>query len=544
MAAPEAEASFSAGDFVTLHGLSTAVLNGATAVVEPASAETTSRGRVGVRVLGPPAAVKAHPSAAVKPANLRRCAGNELATLYTRDLWSHLQSELRDASLALEAATDVSSAAAADAPLARLRAATQQADAALSYLENTANALPRNTEAAERDGLIALYAFLLATTCSNIAAGCAMLGDSRGQLAALEKSFKRSLQRGFMPVASAQYGQAGMVQDACLRYGEALRVAGRPRDAVAPLRLAARVAGAEEDEGTEAAAQGTLCSVLLGLSELQPAEQAGEREVALLESAEGPAFSAVALARARVGLGNVKHARAAAVAGSPEADELAAQAEALAADAIAAVPARVRADEAALWAEVACGVCTLRGYLARLRGDLEAAAKQYSAALDAAMHGVGGAGGARSASGARPLPSDAAVAPHGLLERVHAELAAAARDRGDAAMAATHGTEAVTHRAALFRLLDKPLPAECAVCTEAVHADVANADVAMLPCMHVFHSRCLDEWLLKRLQGTCPLCRAWSVTAGHDDVAQVRETVQALEMAGANVTFMRGPRQL
>lgn len=522
--------SFAVGERVTLHGLSTAVLNGASGRVEAASAETSARGRVAVRVTGPAAAVAAHASAALKPENLRACTPDELARLYVRDLWARLQDELRAASLALqdEADDDASADASSAGALARLRVVVAQADEALKFLENMGNALPRSTDGTERDGLIALYAFLLATASANVAAVCAMRGDALGQLAALERSFSRALQRGFMPVASAQYGMAGLVQECLLRYGEALRVAGRSAEAVKPLKLAARVAGAEEDEATEAQAQGTLSSVLLGLSEYEPAEQAGEREVALLECAV-PEAAPVALARARASLANVKHARAAAAAGTPQSDAFAEQAAALAEEAFAAVPARVQRGsiEAAHWAEVACGVCTLRGHLARLRGDLEAAAAQYEAALDAV---------ASSAAGGRnALPTDAAVAPHALLERVHAELAAAARADGSAEAARLHGGKAVTHRLALFGLLGKALPDECSVCTEALHADDAASDVAMLTCMHVFHTKCVNEWLEKQLQGTCPLCRSWSVVAEREHVEAYRQQVEA-ERQCADVT--------
>ena len=516
--------SFAPCACVALHGLSAAALNGALGVVDPPSA-AAAPGRVPVRVVSPRAVAESRRATlAVKPANLRPCTAAEVASLHAQALVQHVQDELYAASLALQAAGD--DAPKADAALSRLRACVAHSEAALAYVESPGNALPADVSGLAREGLAATYAFVMATACANVAATCVSRGDAAGQLAAYARAFAKALQHPRVAAAAAELGQQGIVQEMGLRYGEALRCAGRPRDALPPLRLAARVAAAEGDAANEAAAQGTLSSVLLSLSDYAPADAAGEREVALLTAARPRA--ALALARAQVGLGNVKHARAtAAGAGSPESSALAARAEALTEAAIAAIPRDCSGAEARPWAELACGAHVLRGHLQILRDDLQAAAVHYEAALDVASRGLGGAAGPRGQL-RTPLPTDAAVMPHCQLERVHGQLAARARDRGAADEARAHGQKAVHHRRELYRLVGKPLPAECCICAYELAAEAPDSDVALLSCLHAFHTRCIDEWLIGKLQGTCPMCREWSIAAEREDVEAYRETMQAL----------------
>ena len=527
MAAPAAaiDAPFEPCACVVLHGLSTAALNGALGVVEPPSAGATP-GRMPVRVVSQrDVAESRHAPLAVKPANLRRCTAGELASLHARELVQHLQDELYAASVALQAAGD--DVAKANAALTRLRACVAHAEAALAYVEGPGNALPADVSGVAREGLAATYAFVVSTACANVAATCAARGDAAGQLAAYARAFAKALQHPRVAAAAAELGQGGSVQEMCLRYGEARRCAGRPRDALLPLRLAVRVAAAENDVATEAAAQGTLSSVLLSQSDYAPADAAGESELALL-LAMRPRTAPLALARARASLGNVKHARAtAAGAGSPAAAAFAACAEALAEAAIGAIPRECSGSEAVQWAEMACGAHALRGHLQLLHDDLEAAAMHYEAALDVATRGLGAAAGLRG-SRRPPLPTDAAVTPHFQLERVHGQLANRARGRGAAEAAREHGLKAVHHRRELFGLVGKPMPAECCICADALAAEEPDSDVALLPCLHVFHTRCIDEWLIGKMQGTCPLCREWSIAVERDDVEAYRETMHAL----------------
>ncbi|KAH0470980.1 hypothetical protein IEQ34_000703 [Dendrobium chrysotoxum] len=42
----------------------------------------------------------------------------------------------------------------------------------------------------------------------------------------------------------------------------------------------------------------------------------------------------------------------------------------------------------------------------------------------------------------------------------------------------------------------------CSVCLEQV---LAGEMIRSLPCLHQFHSNCIDPWL--RQQGTCPVCK-------------------------------------
>ena len=87
------------------------------------------------------------------------------------------------------------------------------------------------------------------------------------------------------------------------------------------------------------------------------------------------------------------------------------------------------------------------------------------------------------------------------------------------------------HRRALFSALRKALPTECAVCTEPLAAEDPGADVSTLPCLHVFHTPCIDTWFARQLQGTCPVCRSWSISAEREHVEAYREVMAHMQGA-------------
>ena len=79
---------------------------------------------------------------------------------------------------------------------------------------------------------------------------------------------------------------------------------------------------------------------------------------------------------------------------------------------------------------------------------------------------------------------------------------------------------------------------ECSLCLSAlVSADSSAAGqderIRQLPCLHLFHARCIDHWLqvsLKYQPRTCPLCKAdplASTTIGSSTVATNATTSEA-----------------
>lgn len=499
-------------------------------MVEPPFASSAARGRVPVRIVSVRAVTDSHPAAvAVKPENLRLCTADELARLHVEPLVKHVQNELHAASVALQAAGD--DVPKIDAALTRLRACVEHAEAALAYVEGPDNALTEDVTGTARVRLAATYAFFSATACATVASACQGRGDLAGQLAAYARAFNKALQHPMVHAVAKSFRHTGLVVNTLLSYGEALRLAGRRREAVPPLRAGIRIALSEGDTASEADAQGTLSTVFLGLSQFEEADVAGEREVALLlamrsQSHVKPrkASLALALARAQVGLGSVKHSRAKSMPPCPDAFAFEARAEALADAALSAVP-RNPSVEVAEWAEVESGVHSLRGHFARFRNDLEAAARHHELSLEVANRGLRDAAGSGALS--TVLPTDAGVAPHFQLEHIYVEMAARARESGAMDEALNHAQKAVHHRRELFRVLRKPMPAECSICAEALEAEEASSDVKVLPCMHAFHARCVDPWLLDKMKGTCPLCREWSVSANREDVDACRVMMEA-----------------
>mmetsp|Transcript_8629 Transcript_8629/g.25457 ORF Transcript_8629/g.25457 Transcript_8629/m.25457 type:complete len:141 (+) Transcript_8629:269-691(+) len=61
------------------------------------------------------------------------------------------------------------------------------------------------------------------------------------------------------------------------------------------------------------------------------------------------------------------------------------------------------------------------------------------------------------------------------------------------------------------RLLDELGSQPCTVCLEGTSPD---EDVCLLPCLHAFHTSCVEAWL--QSHGTCPNCRVRAQDGGDD----------------------------
>jgi tetratricopeptide (TPR) repeat protein len=440
---------------------------------------------------------------ALRVCNLQKASAEVTWDFYLCDLFEYV---LQQVALSQQA----NSWAAAS--LAQLRTVVDLCAAALAWLDHPPFEQPIPSSQLLRTATLQ-YAFLHASSSLNVA-----LLDPPTALGVLRDTFRLALQRPGLAAACAELHSPRLVQGAALQLGEALRCAGRVEDSLPPLELAAAAAAAGGDACTEAAALGTLSVVLLqrGGSEedYARAEAAGRREILLLSSIDP---SGVALQRAKSSLANVLVARSRAAMEHDAPDSaatLAVMAQQLAEEALSVAGLkRAGHPEAAEWAEVASSCHSLRGHLAMQKGALRQAVPHYEQALVAARGG--------SAPGSA-LPSSAAVAPLAMLERTMADLARAARAAGETEQAAADGAAAVRHRVALFAAVGQPLPSECAVCGEALAADDAGCDVALLRCLHAFHSPCITQWLGGRVsQGSCPVCRTWAVDARPEVVEEV-----------------------
>ncbi|MCB1108587.1 MAG: hypothetical protein KDK44_02925 [Chlamydiia bacterium] len=54
-----------------------------------------------------------------------------------------------------------------------------------------------------------------------------------------------------------------------------------------------------------------------------------------------------------------------------------------------------------------------------------------------------------------------------------------------------------------------PDESTCAICFEPIGQPAEKTEVTTLICKHVFHTDCINPWLLTRL--SCPLCRRGTV---------------------------------
>ncbi len=43
---------------------------------------------------------------------------------------------------------------------------------------------------------------------------------------------------------------------------------------------------------------------------------------------------------------------------------------------------------------------------------------------------------------------------------------------------------------------------QCSICIEAF---IEAENIKILPCLHQFHSNCVDDWLMRKT--TCPVCK-------------------------------------
>ncbi|RKP38699.1 hypothetical protein BJ085DRAFT_5272, partial [Dimargaris cristalligena] len=48
-----------------------------------------------------------------------------------------------------------------------------------------------------------------------------------------------------------------------------------------------------------------------------------------------------------------------------------------------------------------------------------------------------------------------------------------------------------------------PTDETCPICIDGMKI---QKDLRQLPCLHIFHTECIDEWLLQK-SATCPMCK-------------------------------------
>eukprot|EP00731_Ephydatia_muelleri_P030366 Em0021g889a len=81
----------------------------------------------------------------------------------------------------------------------------------------------------------------------------------------------------------------------------------------------------------------------------------------------------------------------------------------------------------------------------------------------------------------------------------------------------------------------------CSICLEPFKE---NESLRVLPCQHVYHPRCIDEWLHK-WNRVCPLCKA-SITVGGRNhgrqAAEERRTERAHLLINGDATTENGTR--
>ncbi|KAJ5364839.1 DNA damage-inducible protein 1 [Penicillium cataractarum] len=66
----------------------------------------------------------------------------------------------------------------------------------------------------------------------------------------------------------------------------------------------------------------------------------------------------------------------------------------------------------------------------------------------------------------------------------------------------------------------------CAICTDEF---VKNQLVRVLPCGHLFHQNCVDEWLVRRSR-TCPTCRYELTPSGKSQTTEMAKNADDIEV--------------
>jgi hypothetical protein len=62
----------------------------------------------------------------------------------------------------------------------------------------------------------------------------------------------------------------------------------------------------------------------------------------------------------------------------------------------------------------------------------------------------------------------------------------------------------VTDKEVIAKIADAGIP--CCICLESIKPD---EDMGQLPCEHIYHYNCIEEWLMKtEYEQSCPLCKA------------------------------------
>lgn len=304
------------GAYAVIHSLNSETLNGAVVYIE---ANADPAGLASVRVLSPPDAARLNPGVTqLTVCNLRACKTVELGTLYENNLPEQLWQAIRTASRELLRTADETGELswrdkrrlARECALVLWSVAAQCLQAA-AWLDAAAEAYQRDgVGGADQPSAASLYSFMHAVCCANVGFACALRGDAAGELSAYSEAFYYSLARPGVGELAQRFSRPLLVAELALRCGEAFRAAGRMREALPPLQLAAAEAVEAQDGVLEGQAEGTLSLVQAALGQLGEAEASGARELALLRARISPGGGSLALARALAGLGAVKCGRA------------------------------------------------------------------------------------------------------------------------------------------------------------------------------------------------------------------------------------------
>ena len=87
--------------------------------------------------------------------------------------------------------------------------------------------------------------------------------------------------------------------------------------------------------------------------------------------------------------------------------------------------------------------------------------------------------------------------------------------------------------------LSENLSNVCAVCLDAL---VLGEKVMTLSCMHVFHQGCLDPWIKRQENASCPTCRKSIFSVDSLSISQTirNRTIQNRSLADARAAFQSG----